>query len=124
MGMNGCEVTARALKIDAQTSTEQPFVEIKFDLGRTWLPDASVPIGDEFAFGMGNGDTTYGSAMFELHFIPPYEPTIWSSVSGKEVGRRVLFTRFIMEPVAGETQPRRLLTLLNKYQDEYCNFIG
>lgn len=117
MEVNGCDVTARTVNIHDQNPLEEPSVEITFDLARTRVPDASVPIGNEFAF-------MDGTALFELHFVPPYEPMIWSDTAGVEVEQPVLFTRFLMEPVVDETQPRRLLALLNQYQDEYCTFSG
>lgn len=124
MEVNGCDVTARTVNINDQKPLEEPSVEIKFDLARTRIPDASVPIGNEFALMAGSGEEPNGTALFELYFVPPYEPLIWSNTSGVEVEQPVLFTRFLMEPVADETQPRRLLALLNQYQDEYCTFSG
>jgi hypothetical protein len=124
MEVSGCDVTARTVNINDQIPLEEPSVEITFDLARTLIPDASVPIGNEFAFLAGCGEEPNGTALFELHFVPPYEPLIWSNMSGVEVEQPVLFTRFLMEPVADEMQPRRLLALLNQYQDEYCTFSG
>lgn len=121
MEVKGCAVTARTMNIHAQNSLEEPSIEITFDLARTRIPDASAPIGDEFAF---MGDAAGGTALFALRFVPPYEPMIWSNRDGTEVEQPVLFTQFLMEPVLDETQPRHLLALLNQYQDEYCTFLG
>lgn len=117
MEVNGCDVTARTVYIHDQNPLEKPSIEITFDLARTRLPEASVPIGNEFGF-------LHGTAMFALYFVPPYEPMIWSVTKGVEFEQPVSFTRFLMEPVADETQPRRLLALLNQYQNEYCRFSG
>ncbi|MFV0334530.1 MAG: hypothetical protein ACK5JR_10740 [Tropicimonas sp.] len=124
MKVNGCDVTARTVKIHDQNPLEEPSVEITFDLARTRIPESSALIGNEFAFMAGRGDEPNGTAVFELHFEPPYEPLIASDTAGVEIEQPVLFTRFWMEPVADETQPRRLLALLNQYQDEYCTFSG
>ncbi|MFV0360451.1 hypothetical protein [Tropicimonas sp.] len=122
MEVNGCDVTARTVKIHDQNPLEEPSVEITFDLARTRIPDSSVPIGNEFAFVVGRGNEPNGTALLQLYFEPPYEPLIWSDTAGVEIEQPVLFIRFLMEPVANETQPRRLLALLNQYQDEYCTF--
>ncbi|WP_133176184.1 hypothetical protein [Pelagivirga sediminicola] len=124
MQVDDCDVTALTLKISAETSTQKPLGEITFDLARTKIPDPSSPNGDVYAFMTGSEDKANGSAMFDLHFLPPYEPTIWSTTSESEVERPVPFARFLMEPVADETQPRRLLSLLNQYQAAYCRFSG
>lgn len=121
MEVNGCDVTARTVNIHAQNLFEEPSMEITFDLTRTRIPDASAPIGDEFAFMEGEAG---GTALFALRFAPPYEPLMWSNTAGTEVEQPVLFTQFLMEPVADETHPRHLLALLNQYQDEYCRFSG
>ncbi|MCK8485530.1 hypothetical protein MUY21_15965 [Aliiroseovarius sp. S2029] len=118
--VNGCDVTARMVNGHDQKSQEESFIEITFDLTRTRIPDASVPVGNEFAFMAGSWDESYGTALIELHFIPPYEPLIWSNIAGVEVEQPVRFTRFLMEPVFNEEQPRRLLALLNQYKAEYC----
>lgn len=121
MEVNGCEVTARTVNIHAQNAQEEPSLEITFDLARTRIPDASTPIGYEFAFMEGEASAT---ALFALRFVPPYEPLIWSNIDGTEIEQPVLFIQFLMEPVADETQPRHLLALLNQYKDEYCTFSG
>lgn len=121
MEVSGCDVTARTIYIHDQM--EEPSVEITFDLARTRIPDSSAPIGNEFAFIAGRGGEPNGIAVFELYFEPPYKPLIWLDTAGAEVEQPALFTQFWMEPVADETQPRRLLALLNQYQDEYCTFL-
>lgn len=124
MQINDCDVTALTFKVSAENFAEEPFIEITFDLNRTKIPDPSVPIGEEYAFMTGSGDEPNGSAMFEMHFLPPYEPIIWSKTSEAEVEQPVVFTLFLMEPIADETQPRSLLSLLNQYQAAYCTFSG
>lgn len=124
MKVNGCDVILRVASIHDQNLWGDPFIEITFDLARTRIPDASVTIGNEFSFVAGSGDDPNSRAMFELYFLTPYEPLLWSKTSIGEGEQPVSFTRFTMDPVADETQPRRLLALLNKYQDEYCTFSG
>lgn len=124
MKVSGCEVMVRTVNIHPQNPQEDPFIQIIFDLTLTRIPDASVAIGNEFVFLAGAGDDPNGSAMFELHFLHPYEPLLWSKTSIGEVEQPVSYTRFTMDPVADETQPRRLLALLNKYQAEYCTLSG
>ncbi len=124
MQISDCDVTALTFKISDENSAEGPFIEITFDLNRTRIPDPSVPIGDEYAFMTGSGDEPNGSAMFEMLFLPPYEPIIWSKTSEAEFEQPAVFIRFLMEPIVDEKQPRRLLSLLNKYQAAYCTFSG
>ncbi|OED46955.1 hypothetical protein AB838_16770 [Rhodobacteraceae bacterium (ex Bugula neritina AB1)] len=120
MQVMDCDVTARTVEINPHNATEAPSIEITFDLARTKFPEPTVPLGVEYAFVMVDGDT----ALFELSFLPPYEPFIWSMTSGEELQQPVRFTRFLMEPVLNEEQPRRLLALLNQYQDKYCTLSG
>lgn len=124
MQVQGCNVTARTIDINLQNATEKTRIEITFDLTRTRIPDSTVPIGDEYAFMIAKEDEQYGTALFELRFLPPYEPIIWSKVSGRKVEQPVSFTRFLMEPVPNEDQPRRLLALLNQYKSKYCMLFG
>ena len=118
-----CTVTARTVEIDAQTSAERPIVEIAFDLARTWVPEPSMAVSDKYVFAkIGEVGAQYNIAVFELHFVPPYQPTMVSNTSGTAIAEPVALTRFWMEQLPDETQPRRLLGLLAKYQAEYCTF--
>ena len=123
MEVNGCDVTARTIKNhfhDPMEDMEEPYIEITFDLARTRIPDASVPIGNGFWFM-----NEIAEAAFDLYFVPPYQPMLWSkTAAGVEVEQPLLVTWYRIELVADEAQTRRLLALLNQYQDEYCTFFG
>lgn len=124
MRIMDCDVTARTVQVNPHNATEETRIEITFDLTRTRIPEPTVPIGEDYAFLTVNGDEPNGTALFELSFLPPYEPVIWSMTSGEELQSPVRFTRFLMEPVLNEEQPRRLLALLNQYKAEYCTPSG
>lgn len=124
MQVTGCDITLITTMIDTNNATSEPSAKITFDLARAQIPSPAISIGTEYAFMLADGDAPYGTALFNIRFVPPYEPIIWSMTLGQELEQPVTFTQFSMTPVSDEAQPRRLLTLLTQYQAEYCNFVG
>lgn len=119
-----CNITAATMSIDANTETENPRLEIIFDLTRTRLPESDSQLEEEVMFAKGSGDSLSGTALILLQFLPPYRPIFWSNVKGVETETEVELTRFLMEPVSDEDHPRHLLDLLNQYQYEFCSYVG
>lgn len=115
----GCEARAEFVQ---KASEGTQIYGYRFELNRTRLPE--IPAQDVENFGVVDLGVEGKFGMLPFEFISPHlgeaygdVPSFWpwAPVSGLE---------FTMKELTDMEQPRQVLTLLKKYQDEYCIFLG
>jgi hypothetical protein len=121
--LDDCTVRMQYLIQSKVDDSEVLDSEAAFDLSQAILPAPDVSQGDSFAL-LSVDEGQRRAALIRMDFQVPYEANtraqIWTGAI--ETSRPLVY--FLMEPVADEMPPRRLLALLNQYQDEYCTFSG
>lgn len=119
MLISGCAVTA---EIEKNSHKGERVYGLTFDLARTRLPDPNDDNSQQWGVLDLGEHGKQGVIWFD--FLAPYTPPPHGDLPERWSTAPVQRYNFVMEEMVDDEQPRRLLALLNLYQDEYCTFSG
>jgi len=98
---------------------------LTFDLYRTRVPDPDEEENPLFAVEDSSEAGDEGRiAVIRFVFVPPHAPRYHGEFPQDWSTAPVAQKNFWMEPLAEGQEPRQLLTLLRRYQAEYCTLGG
>lgn len=119
MLVSGCDVTA---EIEENSPKGERVYGLTFDLARTRLPHPNDESSQQWGVRDLGEHGKQGVIGFE--FVAPYAPTQHGTFPERWPKTPMQRYNFLMEEMTDDEQPRRLLALLNQYQNEYCSFSG
>jgi len=116
--IEGCDATAET-RVDGPTGKRT--YGLTSDLHHTRVPDPERDDGTLFAVeDLGDGPV----GIIEFGFLSPHAPRWHGELLDGETTAPVSRFNFWMEPFPEGRGPRLLLTLLRRYQADYCTLAG
>ncbi len=115
----GCDAT---VEIEETRKQGTRIYGLTFDLARTQVPDPHNTDSALWRFVELESSVKFADMIFL--FTDPYTPTPHGNPHIPIPNAPVKYYPFGMAELQDDERPRRLLTLLRKYQEEYCTFTG